>query len=265
MREGRGRLARLGVLPVRTFRYTNVNAPDGITALTGTSPGASTLAEALADRLRELIIEGELAPGTRLNERALCERLGASRTPLREAFRLLAAEHLVELQPNRGAQVVSLSDDDIRESFEVMGALEALAGELACRNIVTGEMAEVKALTFEMLACHARRDLPAYYRINRLIHQCINRAARNDLLTQVYFNLNQRIENLRFRSNFDQHKWDKAAREHSDMVEALEARDGARLATILRSHLHEKCEAVLDGRRAEREAAERQAGREASA
>lgn len=223
------------------------------------SGGASTLAEALADRLREMIIEGELPPGTRLNERALCDRLGASRTPLREAFRLLAAQHLVELQPNRGAQVVSLSDDDIRESFEVMGALEALAGELACRNVTVDDVAEVKALTFEMLACHARRDLPAYYRVNRLIHQCINRAARNALLTQVFFNLNQRIENLRFRSNLDQAKWDKAAKEHSEMVDALEARDGARLGAILRHHLQEKCQAVLEGRRAEREAAARQA------
>jgi DNA-binding GntR family transcriptional regulator len=247
----------LGVSPVRTFRYTNVNAPDGLTPLSASAPAAATLAEALADRLRQLIIEGELAPGTRLNERALCDRLGASRTPLREAFRLLAAEHLVELQPNRGAQVVSLSDDDIRESFEVMGALEALAGELACRNGVAEEVAEVKALTFEMLACHARRDLPAYYRMNRLIHQRINRAARNALLTQVYSNLNQRIENLRFRSNFDQHKWDKAAREHADMVEALEARDGPRLAAILRRHMEEKCQAVLEGRRAERAAADR--------
>lgn len=221
--------------------------------------GASTLAEALADRLREMIIEGELAPGTRLNERVLCDRLGASRTPLREAFRLLAAEHLVELQPNRGAQVVSLSDDDIRESFQVMGALEALSGELACRHITPEEVAEVKALTFEMLACHARRDLSAYYRINRLVHQCINRAARNALLAQVYANLNQRIENLRFRSNFDQAKWDKAAAEHSEMVGALEARDGARLGAILRRHLQEKCEAVLEGRRVEREAAGRQA------
>ena len=135
-----------------------------------------------------------------------------------------------------------------------MGALEALAGELACKQVTPDEVAEVKALTFEMLACHARRDLPAYYRINRLIHQCINRAARNALLAQVYANLNQRIENLRFRSNFDQHKWDKAAREHSEMVEALEARDGTRLGLILRRHLQEKCQAVLDGRRAEREA-----------
>jgi DNA-binding GntR family transcriptional regulator len=208
-----------------------------------------TLPFALAERLREMIIEGELAAGARLNERVLCERLGASRTPLREAFRVLAAEGLVDLQPNRGAQVVALSDDDIRESFEVMGSLEALSGELACRRIRDDEVAEIKALTFEMLACHARRDLPAYYRLNRAIHDRINQAAGNALLRQMYVTLNQRIQNLRFRSNFDGDKWNRAARQHAQMVEALEARDGARLAAILRNHLEHKGEAVLDGLR----------------
>jgi DNA-binding GntR family transcriptional regulator len=208
-----------------------------------------TLPFALAERLREMIIEGELAPGARLNERGLCERLGVSRTPLREAFRVLAAEGLVDLQPNRGAQVVAFSDDDIRESFEVMGALEALSGELACRRIGDDEVAEIKALTFEMLACHARHDLPAYYRLNRAIHDRINEAAGNALLRQMYVTLNQRIQNLRFRSNLDREKWNRAAREHAAIVEALEARDGSRLAATLRSHLEHKGQAVLDGLR----------------
>jgi DNA-binding GntR family transcriptional regulator len=241
------------VLPLTDFRYTSMNAPNDLASLpqdpVSLSAGSSTLASALADRLRDMIIEGELPAGTRLNERALCDRLGASRTPLREAFRLLAAEHLVELQPNRGAQVVTLSDDDIRESFEVMGALEALSGELACQHVTPDEVAEIKALTFEMLACHARRDLPAYYRINRAIHDRINRAAGNGLLSQVYSTLNLRIQNLRFRSNFDQQKWDAAAREHAAMVDALEARDGAKLGAILRGHLRAKGEAVLDNLR----------------
>lgn len=206
---------------------------------------ATTLPASTAERLRELIIEGELAPGTRLNERALCDRLGISRTPLREAFRVLAAEGLVALSPNRGAQVVRLSADDVRESFEVMSALEALSGELACRHITAAEIAEIRALTFEMLACHAREDLPAYYRVNRQIHDRLNLAARNRLLTQTYRTLNLRIQNLRFRSNLDRDKWNRAAREHAQMVEALEARDGARLAAILRNHLYRKSEAVL--------------------
>jgi len=206
----------------------------------------ATLPASVAERLRELIIEGEIAPGARLNERALCDRIGISRTPLREAFRVLAAEGLIELTPNRGARVVALSEHDIRESFEVMSALEALSGELACRRVNDAEVAEIRALTVEMHAFHARRDLPAYYRLNRIIHDRINHAARNRLLTQTYRTLNLRIQNLRFRSNLDARKWDLAMKDHRDMVDALELRDGARLATILRSHLRLKSEAVLE-------------------
>ena len=198
-----------------------------------------------------MITEGDLAPGTRLNERALGVRLGVSRTPLREAFRLLAAQGLIEHMPNRGVQVVTLSESDIRDSFEVMSGLEALSGELACRRITDDEIAEIKALTFEMLAAHARSDLPTYYRHNRAIHDCINRAARNQLLSDVYSTLNLRIQNLRFRSNFDRDKWNKAAREHTEMIEALEARDAHRMSTILRAHLLQKCDAVLDAMRAD--------------
>jgi DNA-binding GntR family transcriptional regulator len=210
------------------------------------STDRATLPASVAERLRELIIEGEFPAGTRLNERALGERLGVSRTPLREAFRLLSAEGLVQIQPNRGAQVVELSEQDIRESFEVMSALEALSGELACRRITDAEVAEIRALTYEMLACHARRDLPAYYRLNRAIHERINQAADNRLLGQVYATLNLRIQNLRFRLNFDHDQWDTAAREHAEMVEALAARDSARMATIMRRHLKHKGEAVLE-------------------
>ena len=206
----------------------------------------STLPSAVGDALRALITEGTLAPGSRLNERALCDRLGVSRTPLREAFRVLASEGLIELTPNRGAQVVALSESDIRDSFELMGALEALAGELACARITLEETAQIKALTFQMLACRARRDLPSYYRLNREIHDRINAAARNRALAQSYANQNLRIQNLRFRSNFDDDKWAKAARQHEAMVEALEARDGERLARILRDHLRAKCDAVLE-------------------
>ncbi|SHG92417.1 GntR family transcriptional regulator [Pollutimonas bauzanensis] len=206
-----------------------------------------TLPTAVADRLREMIIEGQLAAGVRLNERALCDQLQVSRTPLREAFRLLAADGLVRIQPNRGAQVVALSEKDIRESFEVMGALEALSGGLACLHISDREIAEIKALTFEMQACHARRDLPAYYHVNREIHDRINAAGHNQLLSQVYKTINLRLQNLRFRSNLNHEKWDKAMQEHIDMVEALAARDGERLARIMRIHLQRKGEAVLEG------------------
>jgi DNA-binding GntR family transcriptional regulator len=199
----------------------------------------------VVEQIQQMIIEGALAPGTRLNERLLCEKLGVSRTPLREALKILAALGLVELLPNRGAAVVQLTAKDIAETFEVISHLEAMAGELACARITDAQINEIRALHFEMLACHARRDLPAYYRINQLIHDLINRSACNDVLREIYITVNSRVKALRFSSNLDRERWDAAVREHSMMIEALGARDGARLAAILESHLLAKKDAAL--------------------
>jgi DNA-binding GntR family transcriptional regulator len=196
-------------------------------------------------QLQRMIVEGALTPGTRLNERMLCDKLGVSRTPLREAFRVLAAQGLVNLLPNRGAVVPELSTKDIEETFEVISGLEAMSGELACARMTDAEVNEIRALHYEMLACHAVRDLPGYYRLNYLIHDAINKAARNDVLRQTYGNINSRLQALRFRSNFDRDKWDAAVQEHCAMIDALDARDGARLAKILRAHVLAKCACVL--------------------
>jgi DNA-binding GntR family transcriptional regulator len=203
------------------------------------------LASAVTARLRDMITEGVLAPGTRLNERVLCEQLMVSRTPLREAFKVLAGEGLVELLPNRGAAVAELSTDDIAQTFEVMGALEGLSGQLACERITDEEVTEIRALHYEMLAAHARRDLAAYYKINHVIHDRINAAAANAVLTNTYQQMNARIQNLRFRSNFNQDKWDAAMKEHGAMLDALDRRDGAALRAILEHHLQTKRDTVL--------------------
>ena len=200
---------------------------------------------AVAQRLRALIVEGGIAPGQKLNERELAERLQVSRTPLREALKLLTAEGLVEHLPNRGAIAVQLSAGDVAHAFEVMAALEGLSGELACARIGDEEIAELQALNFEMRAHHARRDLPAYYRLNAQIHRAINRAARNPVLSEVYDRLNARLQALRFSSNFDTEKWNAAVRDHDAMIEALVARDGARLRRILVSHMQHKLDVVL--------------------
>ena len=204
------------------------------------------LHDEVAGRLRALITEGQIAPGQRLNERVLCERLGVSRTPLREAFKVLAAERLIELNPNRGARVVELAAGDVAHLFEVMAALEGLSGELAAGRRTDDELREIRALHFEMLAAHARRDLPAYYRQNLAIHEAISRCARNPVLVETYDAINTRIQALRFRSNFNQDKWDAAVREHEAMLEALAAGDGPRLRALLETHLRNKRDAVLE-------------------
>lgn len=204
------------------------------------------LHEEVAERLRELITEGHLASGARLNERVLCERLQVSRTPLREALKVLAAERLVELHPNRGASVAALSVADVGSLFELMAALEGLSGELAAQRRTVAEVDEIRALHDEMLAAHARRDLPAYYRLNRRIHQRINRCARNPVLCETYDSVNLRIQNLRFRSNFHRDKWDSAVAEHTAMVDALARADGPGLRALLERHLRHKRDAVLE-------------------
>lgn len=207
--------------------------------------GRQALHAAVVARLRDMITEGVLAPGQRLNERVLCEQLDISRTPLREAFKVLATEGLIVLAPNRGAQVAKMGRDEVVHTFQVMGALEGLSGELACANITADELNEIKALHTQMAACHRKRDLPGYYRLNRAIHERINAAARNPVLTQVYRTVNARLHALRFRSNFDRRKWDAALAEHERMIELLEARDGEAMRRLLVEHLAHKCAAAV--------------------
>jgi DNA-binding GntR family transcriptional regulator len=203
------------------------------------------LHDTVVTHLRNLIVEGALAPGMKLNERELCETLGISRTPLREAMKVLASEGLIEILPNRGAFVSRLSNTEIWESFEVMSGLEAMSGELAVLRITPVEIAEIKALHYAMIACRAQNDLPGYYSRNQTIHNKINEAARNSVLRQTYLSINRRLLALRFKSNFQAGKWDSAIQDHEEMIEALETRDGPRLAAILRKHLLEKRDAIV--------------------
>ncbi len=204
----------------------------------------------VAQRLRQMLVEGQIAPGAKLNERALCEQLRVSRTPLREAIKTLAAEGLVDLLPNRGAYAVQLGEDDIRHTFEVMAGLEGLSGELAAQRVTDEELREIEAQHYEMKAAYARRDLSAYYRLNAAIHQAINAAARNPVLSATYRQINARLQALRFRSNQDGEKWARAMAEHDRMLQALQQRDGAALRAVLVAHLGHKRDVVLEQLRA---------------
>ena len=203
------------------------------------------LHEQVAARLRVLLVEGDIAPGAKLNERELSERLGISRTPLREAIKQLAAEGLVDLLPNRGAVAVKLDEQDVRDTFEVLAGLEGQSGELAAARITDAELAELRALHYEMLACFARRDLSGYYRINARIHTAINEAAKNPVLTSTYRASNARVQSLRFRTNQDDAKWKHAVAEHERMIEALAAHDATAMREVLVEHLNRKRDTVL--------------------
>lgn len=202
------------------------------------------------DRLRDLIVQGSLAPGRRLNERMLTAQLGVSRTPLREAFKVLATEGLVELLPNRGAIVSAIDPVRVAETLAVMGALEALAGELACAHASDGQVNEIRSLHQEMLANHARGDLAGYFKFNQAIHLKIVKYSGNAVLTQTYRHLNANVRRARYMANLSQERWDAAVREHGEILEALARRDVPRIRVLLAEHLAHKLASVMGELRA---------------
>jgi len=206
----------------------------------------ATLHAETVERLRETIAAGELRPGERVPEKALCERFGISRTPLREALKVLASEGLIDLFPNRGARVARFTVDDIDEMFPVMATLEALAGELACARVTEERIAEIRALHYQMALHHTRRELDPYFRLNQAIHEKILETAGNSTLAGIYRNLAGRIRRARYLANISRARWDKAMAEHEQILAALSRRDGRALAQILRQHLMNKCEALKE-------------------
>lgn len=216
----------------------------------------AALHEQVAHRLRQMLVENRIPPGAKLNERELSEVLQVSRTPLREAIKMLAAEGLVELLPNRGAIAVELSEADVLNTFEVMAGLESQSGELATQRITDAELSEIKAMHFEMMAAYTRRDLSNYYRLNALIHQAINAAAKNPVLSNTYAQVNARLQALRFRSNQDEEKWKNAVREHEQMIAALSARDAQAMRAVLLAHLYNKRDVVISQLREKAQAAQ---------
>jgi DNA-binding GntR family transcriptional regulator len=204
------------------------------------------LHDEVVNALRAALIDGRIKPGERVPEKALCVELGISRTPLREALKVLAAERLIELTPNRGARIASLSEGEIQHMFELMGAFEGLAGRLAAARISEADLLELQAMHLQMRAHYVRKDLPAYFRLNQAIHRRIVVAAGNPLLAQSYDQLAGRIRRPRFlASQWSAQRWAQAIEEHEGIMAALAARDGALLSRLLEAHLAHKAEALL--------------------
>ncbi len=204
-----------------------------------------TLPVVVADSLRKLISSGRLAPGARLNERQLCDSLGVSRTPLREAYRILSAEGLVELTPKHGARVVELSQDDVANIFDVLAVSEGLAGRLATEKASREDLQHIASLHQQMMAAYAKRDMATYAIAAKATHDAINEAAGNPTLREIYLRLNAQVQKLRYRANLEQDNWARSIEAHEAFVAALLARDGAGVERILREHVLAKKELAV--------------------
>lgn len=199
----------------------------------------------LVERIRPLIVESQLVPGSKVPEKTLCEKFNVSRTPMREALKVLAAEGLVRLEPNRGAWVTPVTIEEVNEVFPILTVLEALSGELACTLITDQEIQEVRHLHDSMMQSYRDRDLTTYFRTNQDIHRAILLAARNNTLTNSCQALSARMQRARYVANMSDERWSEAVSEHEQIIEMLEARDGQRLSAILVQHMRNKQESVL--------------------
>ena len=185
------------------------------------------LHEETTDRLRDLIVQGRLAPGARLNERLLTAQLGVSRTPLREAFKVLATEGMVELLPNRGAIVSPMEPVRLCETLAVASALEEFAGALARANATVTQISEIRALHYEMLAYHARGELAGYVKFNQAIHLKIFKYSGNAVLYNAYRQLSGNVRRARYMANLSKERWDAEVRKHGESLAVLYAREAA--------------------------------------
>jgi len=194
-----------------------------------TIPAVSSplLIEEIARVLREQIVEGALAPGERLSERDLGARLGVSRTPLREALRLLAGERLVDVLPRRGARVAPLDSSVVEDVYPVLACLERLAVDLACRYIGDAQLRELAALVEKMRAARARKDRRRFLALSREFHDHVLGAAGNATLREQQRQLTGQVQRARFLSLHSEREWDEALREHASLLAALRKRNGA--------------------------------------
>jgi len=195
------------------------------------------LHDELLERIRDLIVGCELRPEAKIPEKELCQRFGVSRTPLREALKVLAYEGLVVLQPNRGATVSPLTIADLDDLFPICSRLEALAGELACRHCRDDEIAEIRTLHDEMVEHYRRRSRKRYFELNEAIHTRIHLGACNPTLYAMLRSIVSRIRRARIYANVSDERWADSIREHEEIIAALEGRKGPDLAELLRCHI----------------------------
>lgn len=203
-----------------------------------------SLHDALVTRIRDMITEGALAPGTRIHEGQLGEALGVSRTPLREALKFLASEGLVELVATRGAVVRSFTSKDVRDMLDLLGVLEGFAGRLACRHASDADIGRVRQLHDRMIERYRAGDRLGYFKLNQQIHSSIATIGGNEALATTHASIQSRLKRIRYIGNIEPSKWSDALAEHERMIAALEARDADSLATVLGEHMQGTWERV---------------------
>jgi len=203
------------------------------------------LHEEVVDRLRDLIVEGGLTANERLHETVLANMLGVSRTPVREALKLLASEGMIELLANRGARIVEVSATEIAELFEVLGGIERLAAELAAERMSDIELERLKALHERLSQHFLARNRRDYAKINIDLHRLIVTYSGNQTLNDMHRRLMTRVRRVRFGLLEHEKRWSASLEEHAALLRALLERDGREAGAIMHAHVRETGRAAL--------------------
>jgi DNA-binding GntR family transcriptional regulator len=205
-----------------------------------------SLHDQVVSRVRDLIIEGILEPGSRIDEGKLIDELRVSRTPFREALRTLAAEGLVIVKPSKGSVVRKWTPADVFSMLEVLGHLERLAGELACARATDEEISDLISLHLEMLVYYKAKDRMPYYKLNQEFHSRLTELSKNATLQEMQRNIQARLKRIRYIGNENPKAWAGAVQDHEAMVVALKAKDGKRLGEAMARHIKNTWERVKD-------------------
>lgn len=196
-----------------------------------------SLHERVADELRDQIISGVMKPGEKLAVNELALNIGVSMTPLREAIKLLAAENLIEITPNRGASVSLITIEHTRDLFEVIAGIESLAAELATNRMTDDDREQLRTL-HEKMRSHFHDPSPdKYFECNRKIHDAVVDYARNPILQEQRGKLAQQAARVRFFALTNSARREEAMQEHEQLMQAFEKRDADAARRIWRKHL----------------------------
>ncbi len=203
------------------------------------------LREVIFNTLREAIIVGELKPGERLMEVQLAEKMGVSRTPVREAIRKLELEGLVLMLPRKGARVADLSVKDIMDVLEVRSTLDGLASGLSAERITADEIKELKHHLSQFISYVEKSNLQGSIKKDVEFHDIIYRSSRNDKLIQISNNLREQVQRFRVVYMKDYSSTKELVKEHTEICDAITSRDSVAARECAQRHIKNQEEAII--------------------
>lgn len=204
------------------------------------------LRDVVFNTLREAILKGELKPGERLMELQLASKLGVSRTPIREAIRMLEQEGLAVTIPRKGAEVAKMTEKDMEDVLQVRDALDELAASIACEQITAEELEELKRTMREFEESTKTGDVKRIAEVDVKFHDIIYKATRNPKLENILNNLREQMYRYRVEYLKDEKNFPVLIKEHSEIVDGLAKKDKEKVITAMHKHVENQANAVKE-------------------